>query len=36
MEYWEWPRDGQVRLLLSLKQDDLPRRHEVIVRRVKN
>ncbi|HEX8340321.1 MAG TPA: hypothetical protein VF624_05380 [Tepidisphaeraceae bacterium] len=37
IEFWEWSREGQVRLLLSLKQDDAPpRRHEILIRRVKN
>lgn len=34
-EYWEWDGEGQIRVVLSLKQKDQTTRHEIVIKRVK-
>ena len=34
-EYWEWDGEGQVRVILSLKQKDQTFRHELLLKRTK-
>jgi len=34
-EFWNWDSAGEIKLILSLRQDDKPTRHEVVLRRTR-